>query len=339
MIDKFKDIEDIVKYVPKNSNIIRNVVKAYTIINSEKYNKALCSISGGSDSDVMLDIIYKCDKFNKVDYVWFNTGVEYKATKDHLKYLEDKYGIKIIRERAIKSIPQCCKEYGQPVISKGVSQFIHRLQIHNFQWEDEPLEVLNAKYPKCHSALKWWTNTNDSIMFNVDYHRYLKEFMILNPPTFKISDSCCTWAKKKVVKNLIKSGKYDLNIMGVRKAEGGSRAFAYDSCFDDNNTGLDNYRPLFWFTDKDKMEYEKHCNIVHSDCYTKYGFKRTGCCCCPFAGRKLQEELALTKGWEPNLYNAAIHIFKDSYAYMEAYHEFRDKQTLLEKKKKYRKLI
>ena len=37
----------------------------------------------------MLDIVWRCDKDNKVDYVWFDTGLEYQATKDHLKYLEN----------------------------------------------------------------------------------------------------------------------------------------------------------------------------------------------------------------------------------------------------------
>ena len=69
------------------------MVRAWSKINSPKYQKIVCSISGGSDSDVMLDIVWRCDKDNKVTYVWFDTGLEYQATKDHLKYLENKYNI------------------------------------------------------------------------------------------------------------------------------------------------------------------------------------------------------------------------------------------------------
>ena len=87
----------------------------------------------------MLDIVWRCDKENKVDYVWFDTGLEYQATKEHLEYLEEHYGIKIIRHKAIKAIPLSCKEYGQPFVSKQVSEFIQRLQSHNFKWEDEPI--------------------------------------------------------------------------------------------------------------------------------------------------------------------------------------------------------
>ena len=73
--------------------------KADSVINNPKYTSAICSISGGSDSDIMLDIISKVDVNKKVQYVWFNTGLEYQATKDHLEYLENWYDITIHRER------------------------------------------------------------------------------------------------------------------------------------------------------------------------------------------------------------------------------------------------
>lgn len=49
----------------------------------------------------------------------------------------------------MKSIPACVKHYGVPYMSKYVSEQMMRLQAHHFQWEDEPLEVLLKKYPKC----------------------------------------------------------------------------------------------------------------------------------------------------------------------------------------------
>ena len=77
------------------------MVKAWTYINDDKYKKIVCSISGGSDSDVMLDICWRCDKDNKIEYVWFDTGLEYQATKNHLRALEEKYGIEIKKYKAI----------------------------------------------------------------------------------------------------------------------------------------------------------------------------------------------------------------------------------------------
>ena len=55
----------------------------------------LCSISGGSDSDIVLDLIYNVDHDKKVQYYWIDTGLEYQATKKHIKFLEEKYGIEI----------------------------------------------------------------------------------------------------------------------------------------------------------------------------------------------------------------------------------------------------
>lgn len=93
-----RTLQDILSSAPVNIIIQDSFTKAWSLINNPKYKKIMCSISGGSDSDVMLDIIHKVDIDKKVKYVWFNTGIEYQATKNHLTYLENKYGIVIERE-------------------------------------------------------------------------------------------------------------------------------------------------------------------------------------------------------------------------------------------------
>lgn len=80
-VQKFKSLFDYFKHCPKNEVIGNNFIKAYAIINRPAYKKIMCSISGGQDSDIILDIVYKCDINNKVEYVWFDTGLEYEATK------------------------------------------------------------------------------------------------------------------------------------------------------------------------------------------------------------------------------------------------------------------
>ena len=320
-LKKVNSIEELLSNCPKNQTIGDNLIRAWAKINSPKYKKIMCSISGGSDSDVMLDIVWRCDKDNKVDYVWFDTGLEYQATKDHLLFIENKYGIKIKRHKPKKPIPICCKEYGQPFVSKRVSDMIYRLQSHNFQWEDEPLEVLEYRYPKCKTALKWWTNGFQSDQFNIRRNKLLKEFIIQNHPDFKISDKCCMYAKKNVVHNLIKREQYDLNIFGVRKAESGTRSTAYKSCFNES-AECDYYRPLFWYTNSDKHDYVEAYAIENSKCYSEYGLSRTGCAGCPF-GRDFEFELEVIKQYEPKLYKAVNYIFGDSYEYTRKYREFR----------------
>ena len=322
-LKKANSIEELLSTCPKNQTIGDNLIRAWSKINSPKYKKIMCSISGGSDSDVMLDIVWRCDKDNKVDYVWFDTGLEYQATKDHLLFLENKYGIKIKRHKPKKPIPICCKEYGQPFVSKIVSKYIYNLQRHGFKFEDKSYEQLRLEYVGIDSYLKWWCNINTFRSFNVSYFKYLKEFLILHPPTFKISSKCCEFAKKKISHSLIKNENYDLNIYGVRKAEGGIRASAYQSCFDESD-GCDHYRPLFWYTNQDKKEYEIAYHITHSKCYTEYGFVRTGCACCPY-GKEFEEELVAIEQCEPKLYKAVNYIFGDSYEYTRKYREFRKK--------------
>lgn len=330
-LTKAKSITELLDRCPKNKIICDNLIRAWSKINSPKYNKIVCTVSGGADSDVMLDIVWQCDKEDKVEYVWFDTGLEYQATKDHLKCLEEKYGITIIRHKAIKPIPSTCKQYGQPFLSKYVSEMLQRLQRHGFKWEDRPFDDLYREYPKCKVALQWWCNCNISNRFNIAQNKYLKEFIVANPPTFKISNKCCKYAKKDVIHKLIKDNKYDLEVNGVRKAEGGIRSTAYKSCFDEADE-CDNYRPLFWYVNDDKADYENNYGVTHSKCYTEYGLKRTGCAGCPF-GRDFEQELSVIEHYEPKLYKAVNNIFGDSYEYTRKYKAFREEMKAKERNK------
>ena len=289
------------------------------------YDNIVCSISGGSDSDIMLDLLERVNKDikSKITYVFFDTGLEYVATKEHIKELEKKYSIEIEIAKAKMPIPISCKKYGQPFLSKQVSEFIERLQRYNFQWEDKPFEELYSEYPKCKAALKWWCNKwGTNSRFNISYNKGLKEFIIANPPKFKISPKCCKGAKKDTIHDYIKNREYGLSCTGVRRSEGGARATAYKNCFSEYEDKIDQFRPIFWYKKDTKKLYEEFFNIQHSKCYTKYGLERTGCCGCPY-GKDFEEELKIMKKHEPKLYNAANYIFKDSYKYTRAYIKFK----------------
>ena len=317
-----------------NPVVFDSFIKAKSVL--AKHKKIAVSISGGADSDIVLDLIerVKTDE-NEVHYVWFNTGIEYQATKDHLVYLENRYGITIDRVRAQKPIPVACKEFGQPFLSKMVSQRIKRAQLHGFKFEDKPLEELKAEYPKLISVIRWWCNDGRKApegkvsMFNIDRDKWLKEFLIESPPTFKVSDVCCEYAKKNPSKEYAKDNRIDLTVLGIRKSEGGARA-AGKNCYTVHNGEVAKYRPIFWYTDSDRKWYEEHFDIVHSDCYTKYGLKRTGCVGCPF-NSKWSEEQRLCEVYEPNLIKACRTIFKDSYEYTMQYKAFKQRMNAKEK--------
>lgn len=317
---------EIIKNAPENSRLITDSI-VITHAKLKGYEKILCSVSGGSDSDILIDLCQKFDDANKITYVFFDTGIEFRATKEHIVFLEEKYNIHIECVKAEKPIPVCCKTYGQPFISKQVSEWIERLQRHDFKWEDKPFDILYKEYPKCRAALRWWCNdfsrseTGKESSFNIGYNQFLKEFMVQNPPDFKISNKCCHYAKKITASKFKSQGKFDLNIYGVRKAEGGARRAAYKTCFSSGKNGCDEYRPIFWYLSDTKKIYEAHYNIEHSRCYDEYGLKRTGCAGCPY-GQNFETELAAMKNYEPSLFKVVNYIFKESYEYTRKYRRF-----------------
>lgn len=321
------DIKEILEGAPPDLEIQKSYVT--TNLKLRGCKKAICAISGGADSDIVIDMLERIGTGGKVDYVFFNTGLESQATKDHIKLLEERYGVKIREAKAKKTIPVCVKEYGVPFLSKQVSEFIERLQRHNFKWEDKPFEELIKEYPECKAALRWWCNKFDGKgKFNISRNKYLKEFLIAYPPPMKISNKCCKFAKKDVAKAEKEKGKYDLSITGIRKAEGGARSTAYRSCFTpiDEKHDIAEFRPVFWFKKDTKTLYEKWYVVIHSDCYRVWKLPRTGCSGCPFA-KDFETELAAFKKYEPKLYNAIIKIFGESYEYTRKYREFQKAQN------------
>ena len=291
-----------------------------------RFSKIMVSLSGGADSDVMLDLLLKVCPKEKMIFVFFNTGIEYEATLRHLDYLEQKYNIEIIRQRAALPVPLGVKKYGVPFISKDISTKIYSLQCNNFDFAGDgwkSYDELAAKYPSCTSALKWWCNVKDATRFNIEATAYLKEFLIANPPPFKISAKCCVGAKKQPSHIYEKENHFDCKCLGLRKAEGGVRASAYKNCYEyDSTVTTQNMRPIWWFNDTDKDEYIDRYLIILSDCYLVYGMKRTGCAGCPF-NSNFENDLLIMQKYEPKLYKAAIAIFGASYEYTRKYREFK----------------
>ena len=317
-----KTFTELLPLFPNNQTILDTVAK--TLDHIEDGKKIMVSISGGSDSDIVLDLFETIGyEPGQVVYVWFDTGLEFEATKRHLVYLEERYGIEIQRHKAIKPIPLAVKEYGVPFISKEVSEKFERLQKKDFQWEEEPYEALMQKYDHAKAGLKWWCSSARETAFTIERLVGLKQFVMANEPP-KISGRCCVGAKKHVGQKIARELGAELQVVGVRRAEGGIRATKYSTCFSPASDGhTAQFRPIFFWSDADKAEYEAFRGIVHSDCYTVYGMKRTGCAGCPFNSR-WEEELEVIKQYEPKLYKAACNIFGESYEYTRRYRAFKE---------------
>lgn len=321
---------DLEKVMESNNAIILDAfVKAHDVLS--RHEHALVSISGGADSDVMLDLVERVRDGTgcAVSYVFFDTGMEARATKRHLDDLEERYGIEIIRRRARKTIPMAVRQYGQPVFSKDISTRMSRLQKHGFRWEDRPMDELLAEYPKATTAIRWWTNgwtrTGKPGFFDVGRKPYLKEFVTQNPPWFPISAKCCDWAKKKVSHDVERELGVDVVLVGMRRAEQGAR-LRLTSCFTEKGGAPDRYLPILWFGNTDKRDYESMFGIRNSECYTLWGFKRTGCIGCPFA-QDCVTQLETVDRYEPAIGKVARRIFADAYEYSEMFRKFREEMA------------
>lgn len=318
---------DLMSRFPKNSVIWDMVIKTHDHIRDQAAwgGKIMVSISGGSDSDIMMDLFERIGyPEGLVVYVWFDTGLEYDATKRHLKDLEAKYGVDIIRRRAKITVAQAVKRYGYPFLSKEISGKIGIAQSAGFNWRCDDYDEMVARYGPVKSFARWWGKGKREFRFSVERNTGLKEYIKSNPPPMKISGRCCDYAKKNPAKRTIKELEATLEVIGVRRAEGGSRVSAYKSCFSEaTDTKVAQFRPLFYLSDKDKEEYKDFCGVTYSDCYEMWGFKRTGCVCCPFDSN-FETALEAVKQYEPKLYAAACKIFGPSYEYTRKYRRFKE---------------
>jgi 3'-phosphoadenosine 5'-phosphosulfate sulfotransferase (PAPS reductase)/FAD synthetase len=71
-----------------------------------EYPNAICSYSGGSDSDIMLHMIESVRKtfdLPPVQYCFFNTGLEMDAIKRHVREMAEQYGVAISEHRPKKA--------------------------------------------------------------------------------------------------------------------------------------------------------------------------------------------------------------------------------------------
>ena len=268
-----------------------------------EHPNAICSYSGGADSDIMIDIIERTREtfgLQPIKYVFFNTGLEMKATKDHVKEVSAKYGVEIEEVRPEISIIQSARIHGIPFVSKIMSSGLSEWQKKGIplfiaeeydQAEDKAAKrkELKERYPKCESVINFLC--------------------------------CCNSA----------------GVTGERRDEGGMRSVPRKDCttmcFTETTNGQYRLRPLYYVSDSDKAWYKEQYNIKYSDAYEVYGLTRTGCCGCPIS-YKAVEDLEKIRPYEPNVVKAAWNIFGKSYEYRKKYNEYKKNRREIEKTQK-----
>lgn len=321
----------------------------------KQHPNAICSYSGGADSDILIDVIERARNIfglPPVKYVFFNTGLEMKATKDHVKATAEKYGVEIETVRPKTNIVMASRKYGIPFVSKIMSA-----GLSEWQKKDVPLSVaqeydqaedkeakrqeLRERYPKCESVLNFLCCCNSkgeprpNIQLVINSSKYMRDFIGEYPPDFKISADCCTYCKKNVAHQIQKG--YDMVITGERRDEGGMRSVPRKDntslCFTETSYGQYRLRPLYYVSDADKAWYKAHYGLRYSDAYEVYGLTRTGCCGCPISYKAIAD-LELIRPYEPNLVKAAWNIFGKSYEYRQKYNAYKAERMAREKAEK-----
>lgn len=310
----------------------------------KQYPKAICSYSGGSDSDILIDLIERTRilfTLPPVKYVFFNTGLEMKATKDHVKAVAERYEVEIEECRPKIGIVTAARRYGIPFVSKIMSA-----RLSEWQKKGVPLSIaeeyeqaedkaakrkeLKERYPKCESLINFLCCCNSAgeprpnIQLVINSSKYMRDFIGEYPPDFKISAKCCDYCKKQVAHQVQKD--YDMIITGERRDEGGMRSVPRKDntslCFTETASGQYRLRPLYYVSDSDKAWYKEHYQIKYSDAYEVYGLTRTGCCGCPIS-YKAVEDLEKIRPYEPNVVKAAWNIFGKSYEYRQKYNTYK----------------
>lgn len=272
-----------------------------------EHPNAICSYSGGSDSDIMIDLIERTrEVFNlpPVKYAFFNTGLEMRVTRDHVKRTAKKYGVEIQEYRPKINIVRTSRIYGIPFVSKIMSAGLSGWQKKGIplsiadeynQAEDKfaKRQELKERYPGCESVINFLCCCNTSgeprpnIQLVINSSKYMRDF-IRDCPTM---------------------------------------------CFTETAEGQFRLRPLYYVSDADKAWYKDYYDIRYSDAYEVYGLTRTGCCGCPIS-YKAVEDLEKIRPYEPNVVKAAWNIFGASYEYRAKYNEYKrgrmekERQTL-----------
>lgn len=316
--------------VEGNTYAITNAIaKAWDILG--RFERPLVSVSGGSDSDIVMDMIYRLDDTGKVRYGWFNTGLEWDATKRHLRFLEEKYGVEIIRFQPVKPVAWVVKNWGYPFSSKYASYCLYTLIKHGYDFRgDSTYERDIQEFHGCKDGLDWWYSTHDRALWNISMTHYLRDFLVQYPPKILISDKCCHYTKKLPSERMHKSGEYDLQIIGVRRFEGGVRS-NFRNCFVTSERKGNRFMPILHFTNADKARYNELYGIENSDCYTVYGFARTGCAGCPYNRFMLRDlNNPILQEYEPGLLKAARAVFQPAYDYTELYSKYCEARYILD---------
>lgn len=275
---------------------------------NETEGKCYVSFSGGKDSTVLLALIKMCQELytvGDIPAVFSNTGIELGVTVEFVKWVKDNYypNVQVIRPNV--SFDWVLKNKGKPIKSKLKSEYLERWH----RGRRTPCVYQNLIYGKTNTGKDTWKLK----LSDKDMHMLHDNFQI------PISKSCCKYLKKDPFQHYGKRTGMKGFTTGMRVGEGGARELNASTRVMNGGKictyvshGMIAKAPLIDWSDEDLEEIIKQYHIPLSDAYTRYGFRRTGCMCCPYS-RNIANDLKYLYYHEPNRYKASMHWLKDVY--------------------------
>lgn len=246
--------------------------------------KVYVSFSGGKDSTVLLDLARRvCPD---IEAVFCDTGLEYPEIREFIRSKENVtwlYPIKYDRKKRKyirTSFKSVLEEYGYPVVSKNVSQYVRDLR-HS---KSEKLKQLRLNGVGSRTGIGVLS----------------KKWRILIDAPFECSEKCCEVMKKKPFK-VFHQEFHKYPIIGTMAEESKQRQLNWlrFGCNAFEKT-IPSSQPMSFWTEQDVLLYLRTFNIPYASIYGDIikdengklkttGESRTGCMFCMF-GSHLEKE-------------------------------------------------
>lgn len=287
--------------------------------------KAVISFSGGVDSVVLFDLARRI--YPKIEAVFVNTTMEFPEI---IRFVRSFDNVTVIRPKTNYS--EVIKKYGYPVISKEISNYIHRMKTYNGcmeayknkihlkseEWLRENFSAVPFSFMKCMFGFSKRTSEEFIRTGIMPKSKYCisREWRYLIEAPFKISDRCCYHLKKAPIKKYCKETG-NTTIVGTLAEESLMRRQVWlkQGCNAFNATEPKS-APLSFWTKQDILRYLKFTKIPYCDLYGRIqetqtgllkfsGYQRTGCAGCLYGCHldKTPNRLQMLKISHPAIYN------------------------------------